>query len=292
MPTLREVKKRIRSVISTRQITKAMEMVAAAKLRKAQMKIMQVRPYSEKLTTILSHLSEAASGELVHPFFEKREIKKRTLVLVTSDRGFCGSFNSNLIRRANKWLSDKNQENVELVLVGKKGFDSFKKRQWNIVETFMDWSGNLDYAKARNLVDLLTERFLDGETDEISVIYTQFLSTARYKFVEAPYLPVDSLEEEHSEDEKPKSNFDYIFEPSPKAIFTDIMPKYALTKMITALADSFASEHGTRMMAMGAATKNAGEMIDALTLQYNKARQAAITKELLEIVSGAEALKG
>lgn len=292
MPTLREVQKRIRSVINTRQITKAMEMVAAAKLRKAQMRIMQVRPYSEKLSTILSHLSEAASGELVHPFFEKREVKKRTLVLVTSDRGFCGSFNSNLIRKANKWLGDQNKEDVELVLVGKKSNDYFKRRDWNIVETFMDWSGNLDYAKARSLVDLLTKRFLDGETDEISVIYTQFLSTARYKICDVPYLPVDNLEEEQDGDETQKSNLDYIFEPSPEAIFTDIMPKYALTKMITALADSFASEHGTRMMAMGSATKNAGEMIDALTLQYNKARQAAITKELLEIVSGAEALKG
>lgn len=292
MPTLREVKKRIRSVISTRQITKAMEMVAAAKLRKAQMRIMQVRPYSEKLTTILSHLSEAASGELVHPFFEKREIKKRTLVLVASDRGFCGSFNSNLIRKANKWLADKKKEEVELILVGKKSLDFYKKRDWNIVETFQDWSGNLDYAKARDLVDMLTRRFLNGETDEINVIYTKYLSTARYQIVDAPYLPVDNLDEEQKEDEQQKSNFDYIFEPSPEAIFKDIMPKYALTKMMTALADSFASEHGTRMMAMGAATKNAGEMIDALTLQYNKARQAAITKELLEIVSGAEALKG
>lgn len=292
MPTLREVKKRIRSVISTRQITKAMEMVAAAKLRKAQMRIMQVRPYSEKLTTILSHLSEAASGELVHPFFEKREIKKRTLVLVTSDRGFCGSFNSNLIRKANKWLADKNREEVELVLVGKKSLDFYKRRDWTIVETFQDWSGNLDYAKVRDLVDMLTRRFLNGETDEINVIYTKYLSTARYQIVDAPYLPVDNLDEEQKEDEQQKSNFDYIFEPSPEAIFKDIMPKYALTKMMTALADSFASEHGTRMMAMGAATKNAGEMIDALTLQYNKARQAAITKELLEIVSGAEALKG
>ena len=292
MPTLREVQKRIRSTINTRQITKAMEMVAAAKLRKAQMKIMQVRPYSEKLTTILSHLSEAASGELVHPFFEKREVKKRTLVLVTSDRGFCGSFNSNLIRLANKWLGDQNKEDVELILVGKKGIDFFKRRDWNIVETFMDWSGNLDYTKARNLVDLLTKRFLNGETDEISVIYTQFLSTARYKIVDVPYLPVENLEEVQGEEDQQKSNLDYIFEPSPEAIFTDIMPKYALTKMITALADSFASEHGTRMMAMGSATQNAGEMIDSLTLQYNKARQAAITKELLEIVSGAEALNG
>ena len=292
MPTLRQVKKRIRSVINTRQITKAMEMVAAAKLRKAQMRIMQVRPYSEKLSTILSHLSEAASGELAHPFFEKREVKKRTLVLMTSDRGFCGSFNSNLIRRANNWLSDKNEMDVELVLVGKKGLEFYKRRPWNIVESFIDWSGNLDYTKARNLVDLLTGHFLDGVTDEISVIYTQFLSTARYKIVEVPYLPVESLEEEQKEEEKQKSNFDYIFEPSPEAFFKDIMTNFDFTKMITALADSFASEHGTRMMAMGSATKNAGEMIDALTLQYNKARQAAITKELLEIVSGAEALKG
>ena len=201
MPTLRQVKKRIRSVINTRQITKAMEMVAAAKLRKAQMRIMQVRPYSEKLSTILSHLSEAASGELAHPFFEKREVKKRTLVLMTSDRGFCGSFNSNLIRRANNWLSDKNEMDVELVLVGKKGLEFYKRRPWNIVESFIDWSGNLDYTKARNLVDLLTGHFLDGVTDEISVIYTQFLSTARYKIVEVPYLPVESLEEEQKAEE-------------------------------------------------------------------------------------------
>ena len=288
MPTLRQVKKRIGSVISTRQITKAMEMVAAAKLRKAQMKIMQVRPYSEKLESILVNLSAAASGELNHPFFEKRDVKKRTLVLVTSDRGFCGSFNANLIRRAQQWLNDKNKEDVELVVVGKKGLDFYKRRPWSIAESFIDWSGNMNYAKAREVVDFLTGRFLSGQTDEISIIYTQFLSTARYKIVEVPYLPV----ERPQTDEDSTTNLDYIFEPSPKAIFGDLMPKYALTKMVTLLADSFASEHGTRMMAMGSATKNAGEMIDSLTLQYNKARQAAITKELLEIVSGAEALKG
>jgi F-type H+-transporting ATPase subunit gamma len=152
----------------------------------------------------------------------------------------------------------------------------------------MDWSGNLDYGKTREVVDLLTGRFLDGQTDEINVIYTQFLSTARYRIVEVPYLPV----ERPQTDEDSGPSLDYIFEPSPEAIFGDLMPKYALTKMVTILADSFASEHGTRMMAMGSATKNAGEMIEALTLQYNKARQAAITKELLEIVGGADALKG
>ncbi len=288
MPTLRQVKKRIRSVISTRQITKAMEMVAAARLRKAQMKIMQVRPYSEKLDQILVHLSAAASGELMHPFFEKREINRRTLVLVTSDRGLCGSFNANLIRRANLWLGDKDPENTELVLIGKKGHDYYRKRDWPIFELFKDWSGLLDYDKARQIVDLLTNRFLEGETDEIRLIYTQFISTAKYKIVEKPYLPV----EKPDVSEEDIGHMEYIFEPSPEHIFTNLMPRYALTKMITTLADSFASEHSARMLAMGAATKNAGEMIENLTLQYNKARQAAITKELLDIVGGAEALKG
>jgi len=288
MPTLRQVKKRIGSVISTRQITKAMEMVAAAKLRRAQMTIMHVRPFSEKLNQILISLAAAAGGELIHPFFEKREIKRRTLVLITSDRGLCGSFNSNLISRANGWLSDKKPEETELLLIGKKGNDFYKRRPWSIVKLFDDWGGNLDHAKARDIVDLLTNRFLSGETDEISLIYTQFLSTTKYRIIETSYLPVERpvIKEGQAE------HLEYIFEPSPEAIFTDLMPRYALTKMVTALADSFASEHGTRMIAMGAATKNAGEMIDTLTLQYNKARQAAITKELLDIVGGAEALKG
>ena len=263
-------------------------MVAAAKLRRAQMTVMQVRPFSEKLDQILVSLSAAASGELIHPFFEKREVKKRTLVLISSDRGLCGSFNSNLISKTKAWLSDKQPENTELILVGKKGHDFYKRRPWNIVELFDDWGGNLDYAKARDIVDLLTNRFLSGQTDEISLIYTQFISTTKYRIMETLYLPVEQpvVEEGHAE------HLEYIFEPSPEAIFTDLMPRYALTKMVTALADSFASEHGTRMIAMGAATKNAGEMIDTLTLQYNKARQAAITRELLDIVGGAEALKG
>jgi F-type H+-transporting ATPase subunit gamma len=288
MPSLRDVRKRIRSVISTRQITKAMEMVAAAKLRKAQLRAMQVRPYSEKMDHILESLSAAASGEMVHPFFEKREVKKQTLVLMTSDRGLCGSFNANLIRKSQEWLEGKEREKVELVLVGKKGFDFYKRRPYEIAGKFLDWSGNLNYAKARELVDLLTNRFLSGQTDEITIIYTQFISTVRYRATESRYLPV----ERPRIDEKKKRLLEYIFEPSPDKIFSDLMPRYALTKMITALAGSFASEHSARMIAMGAATKNAGEMIDTLTLQYNKARQAAITKELLEIVSGAEALKG
>lgn len=263
-------------------------MVSAAKLRRAQMRIMEVRPYSEKLDHILQHLSEASSGELMHPFFEEREVKKRTLVLVTSDRGLCGSFNSNLIRKAQVWLSDKDPEKTELLLIGKKGHDFYKKRQWPIIGLYKDWLGNLDYARAREIVDFLSNRFLSGESDEIHIIYTQFISTVKYRLTEASYLPV----ERPAVEEGQKGRLEYIFEPSPEAIFADLMPRYALTKMITALADSFAAEHGTRMIAMGAATKNAGEMIDTLTLQYNKARQAAITKELLDIVGGVEALQG
>jgi len=225
---------------------------------------------------------------LSHPFFDKRDVKKRTLVLVTSDRGFCGSFNANLIRRAMNWLSDKEQENTELVCVGKKSRVFFRRRPWEIADSFVDWSGNLDYGKARNLVDLLTNRFLDGTTDEITLIYTEFISTAKIRIVQMPYLPVERPQARENDD----VHLDYIFEPSPEVIFADLMPKYALTRMITALADSFASEHSARMLAMGAATQNAGEMIDMLTLQYNKARQAAITKELLDIVGGAEALRG
>jgi F-type H+-transporting ATPase subunit gamma len=288
MPTLRQVKKRIRSVISTRQITKAMEMVAAAKLRKAQMRVLEVRPYSEKLDQILISISTAAAGELIHAFFEKRDVKKQTLVLITSDRGLCGSFNSNLIARAEAWLEGKEPARAELVLIGKKGFDYYKKREWEIVRRYEDWKGNLDYNKAQDVVNLLTERFLAGETDEITLIYTRFISTTRYRIIGAPYLPV----ERPVVDERKVRHLEYIFEPSPEAIFSELMPRYALTKMVTALAESFASEHGTRMIAMGAATKNAGEMIDALTLQYNKARQAAITRELLDIVGGAEALRG
>jgi len=288
MPSLRDVKKRIRSVISSRQITKAMEMVAAAKLRRAQLKVMQVRPYSEKMDHILESLSVAAEGELIHPFFEKRALKKQTLVLITSDRGLCGSFNANLIRKAQEWLEGKEKDKVELVLIGKKGSDFYKRRQWEIVGKFNDFSGTLNYSKAREVVDLLTNRFLKSQTDEIVIIYTQFISTVRYRLNTVRYLPV----ERPAVDEKKGRGLEYIFEPSPDMIFSDLMPRYALTKMITSLAESFASEQGTRMIAMGAATKNAGEMIDTLTLQYNKARQSAITKELLEIVSGAEALRG
>jgi len=289
MATLREVKKRIRSVHSTRRITKAMEMVAAAKLRKAQQRVEQGKPYALKLDEMLGHLAAGSTGEIAHPYFEERPIKKRTLVVIVSDRGLCGSFNSNLLRKTEKWIAEHQDAELELVAVGKRANDYYKRRKTPIIQFYGDWGGVMDYGRAREIAAYLTNRFVTGETDEISLAFTRFISLVRYRIGVEKYLPV--ARPEVSEDQGGAVS-DYIFEPTSEQIYAQLMPSYANTKMITALTESFASEHGSRMMAMGNATKNAGEMVDNLTLEYNKARQAQITKELLEVVSGADALAG
>ena len=291
MATLREVRKRIRSVVSTQRITSAMEMVAAAKLRRAQQRIEQARPYADKMDQMLSHLASASTGEIIHPYFEEREPRKKTLVVIASDRGLCGSFNSNIIRRASQWIEAADGAEKELVLLGKKGNDFFKRRPTPVIRYWGDWSGVLDYNRARDIVRFLTDRFVAGETDRINLLYTQFVSSSKYRVISEDYLPVPRPEvpEQHEEE---TGALDYIFEPNAEKIYAALMPGYAATKLVTAMADSFASEHGSRMIAMNGATKNAGEMIDSLTLEYNKARQAQITNELLDVVSGAEALKG
>ena len=188
-----------------------------------------------------------------------------------------------------KWLEENNEYEIEIVTVGKRVRDYYKVRDIEILEYFSDWGGQLDYDRAKHMVSLLTDRFVSGDTDEITLIFTRFLSMVRYKLSTEQYLPVSRPE---AVDDEQGMTGDYIFEPTSEQIYAALMPSYATTKMVTALTESFASEHGSRMIAMGNATKNAGEMVDALTLDYNKARQAQITKELLEVVSGAEALKG
>jgi F-type H+-transporting ATPase subunit gamma len=287
MATLREVKKRIRSVQSTRRITKAMEMVAAAKLRRAQQRVEQTKPYAQKLDEILSHLAAGSSVEITHPYFEERPVKRKTLVVIVSDRGLCGSFNSNVLRKAEHWIAENQGPEIEIVAVGKRARDFFRRRQRNVVEYYGEWNGLLDYGRARDIARMLTERFVSGATDEINIIYTRFLSLVRYRVTIDKYLPVARptvAGEEHA------AASAYIFEPTSDKIYSALLPSYANTKMITALAESLASELGSRMMAMGNATRNAGEMVNTLTLDYNKARQAQITKELLEVVSGADAL--
>jgi F-type H+-transporting ATPase subunit gamma len=241
---------------------------------------------------MLSHLARAATDEITHPYFDKRPVKRRTLVVFASDRGLCGSFNANVMRRANDWLKETRKidgADIELVTVGKKAHDFFKRRKWPIVANYTDWEGMLSMDKAREMVAMLTERFVSGETDEIVLLYTRFLSTVRYLLAVEGFLPI--ARPKVDEDES-GMNIDYIFEPSPESIYASLMPSYAMVKMVTALVETFASEHGSRMVAMGNATTNAGDMIENLTLEYNKARQGQITKELLEIVSGAEALRG
>lgn len=287
MATLREIKKRIGSVKSTRQITKAMKMVAAARLRKAQMTAEQSRPYAEKMAHILQALSAAVTEDMSHPYFENRQVRKQTLVVVTSDRGLCGAFNSNIIRAAQEWLADKDKEKAELVCVGRRGFLFFRRRPWRIVSSYNEFNATMDMGMVRDLVDYLTNRFVQKQTDEIYLLYTKFFSTARVRVRLEKYLNIDKPESVGG-----AASRNYIFEPDPATIFSELLPRYALIRLQAALADSFASEHATRMMAMTNATNNAGEMIDYLTLQYNKARQAAITKEILEVVSGAEALAG
>jgi len=285
MATLRDIKRRIRSVQNTRQITRAMEMVSAAKLRRAQTRVEKARPYADKMQLILDNLS-AASGAVAHPFFTEREVKRTTLVLVTSDRGLCGSFNHNLVRRAASFLAEHDESAVELVCVGKKGFDFYKKRRYPVVFSQNDYSGNLDLSKVRQLSHELTGRFLSGKTDEVYLLFTRFISTTRHRITLEKFLNIEQEEQQAA-----AGRLDYIFEPDPVSIYNDLMPRYTMMKIQMALAESFASEHAARMVAMSGATKNAGEMIDHLILVRNKVRQAAITKELLDIVGGAEALQ-
>ncbi len=295
MATLKEIRNRIKSVKSTRQITKAMEMVAAAKLRRAQQRVSEARPYADRMNEMLESLAAGSSGDISHPYFESRTVKKRTLVIAVSDRGLCGSFNSRLLRESDEWLAKHSDCEVELVVVGKRALAYYSSRSFPIAASYVDWSGGLDYEKAKSLVSFLTRRFVSGETDSVNIMYAHFVSTAKNVVTNETYLPIenptsDTASASDSSSETKSARKEYIFEPNPEDIYASLLPSYALTRMLTALLDSFASEHSARMVAMNTATIAAGDMIDDLTTTYNKARQEKITKELLEIVSGAEAL--
>jgi F-type H+-transporting ATPase subunit gamma len=265
-----------------------MEMVAAARLRRAEQEAVQSRPYADKMRHILEQIS-AAAATLDHPFFEQREIRHKTLVLFTGDRGLCGSYNTNLIRKATQLLKAETQVPVDLVLVGKKGDDFFKRRNWPINCVFKGLQGKMNLDIVHTLTEHVIDSFISGQTDQVQLIYARFITKATHRITVADFLPVTPP---GSDRETGTGGKQYIFEPDALKIFDSLMPAYARTMMQSATADALASEHAARMMAMGQATRNADEMVDALTLQYNKARQSVITKELLEIVSGAEALSG
>ncbi len=287
MATLKEIRTRIASVTSTRKITRAMKLVAAAHLKRAQEGILAARPYADEIQTIISSL--ALRAEDSHPLLDVHEPKTVALLAITSDRGLCAAFNANIIRQTERWLEENGDkyDRVVLAVVGRKAYDYFNRRK--LVDTyFPDVFHNLELARAREIGDKIIKNYIDEDLDEVLMIYNEFKSAIAQKVVVERLLPMATLEEiEESGDE-----VDYIYEPDRKGLLDLLIPRYIDATIFRALLESWASEMGARMTAMENATKNAGELIERLTLERNRARQAAITTELMEIISGAEALKG
>jgi F-type H+-transporting ATPase subunit gamma len=290
MATLRDIRRRIRSVQSTQKITRAMKLVAAAKLRRAQDRILAARPYAGKMAELLGNLVSAAGGTdgAAHPLLEQREGPRRQVVVITADRGLAGAFNSNVIRRAAEFIRTSNVTEVTLVVVGRKGRDFFRRRDLTIKRAMLGFWDKLAYAHAAELADYLMQQYLDGEVDEVHLLYNEFRSVAVQRPVREQLLPIPRGE---GQGEAAGAPVEYIYEPGPEAILGDLLPRHVRMQIFRALMESLAGEYGARMTAMEAATKNASEMINLLSIQYNKARQEKITKELLDIVGGAEALK-
>jgi len=286
MASLKVLRRRIRSVTSTQQITKAMEMVAAAKLRRAQARALATRPYAAKLTGMLENLA-AAARERELPLFAAREVKTTVLVVITSDRGLCGGYNTNLFRATEERLRTAAPGSLQLIVIGRKGRDYFRRRGWPVLAVFTDLGAEVGVEAARRVTADLLQRFESREVDKVEILYTRFFSALRRQVTRETFLPIGA---EPSADH-PDAAGDVLFEPGLEAIFAALLPRFASARMLAALADSRASEEGARMIAMGAATKNAGELLDHLVLQRNRLRQLMITREILDIVGGAEALR-
>jgi F-type H+-transporting ATPase subunit gamma len=295
MANLKAVRTRISSTISTQQITKAMKLVSATKLKKATDAITQMRPYADKLYSILSNLADSArEDEEVKGYFEHREVKKALVLVLSSDRGLCGAFNSNVIK-ATKQLVESNYSNgeeVEVRFLGKKAYEYFKRFDWNMNTDNMDLFQDLSANRVFDVSETFITDFLKGEYDEIRVVYNSFKNAATQIVRSEKLLPVEMESFEGKEEGESNWAADYIFEPNKSELLQELVPRAVKTKLYKSCLDSVASEHGARMVAMDKATENAGELLDALRLEYNQARQAAITTEILEIVSGAAALEG
>ena len=284
MANLKEIRNRIASVSSTMQITSAMKMVSAAKLKKAQDAITAMRPYADKLTELLQNLSATLDADSGSKYSEQREIKNVLLVAVTSNRGLCGAFNSNIIKQANL-VAERYDANVSVVAIGKKANDALSKN-FEVISNQSAVYDELTFDNVAEIAEMLMEKFESKAVDKIEIIYNKFKNAATQEIMTEQFLPIEPLEGDTN------TNLDYIFEPSKEEIVETLIPKSLKTQLFKAIRDSFASEHGARMTAMHKATDNATELRDQLKLTYNKARQAAITNEILEIVGGAEALNG
>jgi F-type H+-transporting ATPase subunit gamma len=286
MANLKEIRNRITSVSSTMQITAAMKMVSAAKLKKAQDAITAMRPYAEKLTELLQNLSATLDGDSGGEYTKQREVKKVLVVAITSNRGLCGAFNTNVIKEVKNRADSYAGKQVDVFAIGKKGNDILTKTL-TVVDNQSHVFDHLTFENVTVIAETLTQKFVSGEYDKIELVYNQFKNAATQIVQVEQFLPLAAIKSD-----TPASTGDYIFEPSKEEIVLTLIPKSLKTQLYKGVRDSFASEHGARMTAMHKATDNATELRDQLKLTYNKARQAAITNEILEIVGGAEALKG
>ena len=285
MATLREIRRRINSIKSTQQITRAMKMVAAAKLRKAQESILAARPYARKIDEMIRHLITQLEDTPI-PLLQVRPPQRLTLVVVTGDRGLCGSFNSNIIKKVLHQIQLHKDKEISLICIGKKGYDFFRKHNYHIENKYIQIFSGLDYNLAQQITNYIVQQYISQETDRVEVIYNEFKNAVQQFVVVEKYLPLTAEEFEGE-----LKNVSYIYEPDKMSLLNSLLPKHLNLQTWRILLESNAAEQGARMTAMENATDNAGDLIEELTLYYNKTRQATITKEISEIVGGAEALK-
>lgn len=281
MATLLDFRRRIRSVKSTQQVTRAMKFVSAARLRRAQEMAIEARPYSTAITQIVRSVA-GRMEEPAHPLLARRPEERALLVIVTGDRGLAGAFNANAVRRAVEFLRAHSAQKMEVLAVGRKGRDSFRKQKWPLAGEYVGVTARADFKKAQEIGAKLIEHYAGEKTDAVYLLFNEFKSVITQKMVLEKLLPIDPAEEDAS-----GSQVDYIYEQPAEELLNGLLPKYIEARIYRMLADSSAAEHAARMTAMDSATRNAGELIDTLTLRMNKIRQAAITKEIIEVVSGA-----
>jgi F-type H+-transporting ATPase subunit gamma len=292
VPSLRDIRRRIGSVKSTQQITKAMKMVAAAKLKRSQDRILAARPYALKMRSVVSNLSRRVNRSS-HPLLQKREGKKVEVLVVTSDRGLCGGFNGNIVRKSSEFVRqcEAQGSQVNLSIVGRKGRDYFRRRTWPIRQ---EWTGIFDKLTFEHAIDIggdLTDHFVKGTFDELHIVYNEFKSAIQQRVIVEKLFPIDAAAEFGTAQTEGTTGGSYFYEPDEAELLNVFVPKHFQTQTFRILLESAAAEHGARMAAMDGATRNAGQLIKKVTLHYNKTRQTAITKELMDIVGGAEALK-
>ena len=293
MPSLKALRNRIRTVVSTQQITKAMKAISVSKLRRVQASMENTRRYADALARITGHLLEG-TPDIEHPFRRMAETPDRVVIIVmTADRGMCGAYNNHVITKADKLIKELGADRVDLVCVGKKGRDFFRKQSVNLLASHIDLGGKVNAQLLASITDDVVERFTTGQVDKVLVVYNSFISMMQYKPAVVEFLPLDPSELlGEPEDEPTSGTGDMIFEPDVETVFGVVLERYLRIRLVTCQADALTAEHSARMIAMSNATENCNELKQTLTIQMNKARQAMITKELLEIVSGAEALKG